>query len=346
MPSDERAARVTAQLAGRLAAFRTALEAARDELRGYLELHRATDDVRLAGAIRSLGGFAAGRIDAARFDAVIADARALPPEAAARLDEGIAVLDEMLGRGDELVVRSVSSGQQLRRVVDTAFADIGRAFGVARMFRAVREASYHGTHHGSLLVGLPFARWSRAERELAPPLVVDVDGADLRAEHLVEYLDGGACIVLVVRGEASPAPLVRMIAPTTLVVQTSDVAALARLGEWTGAAVAAVLPPSCAAFAHDPRRGARLEERLEIERIPTAGASTIGWRSARQSSEELAQLVALDAVTRAARDVAVIVAPPLPPLPAGAERPAQASAVDVVASWLLAQAGLAAEGAR
>jgi hypothetical protein len=37
---------------------------------------------------------------------------------------------------------------------------------------------------------------------------------------------------------------------------------------------------------------------------------------------------------------------PLPPLPAGAERPAQASAVDVVASWLLAQAGLAAEGAR
>jgi hypothetical protein len=343
MPSDERSARVTAQLAGRMSAFRSALASARDELRGYLEAHRSADQGRVANAIRSLGGFAAGRIDAARFDAVVTEVRALPPEAEERLEEGVAALDEMLARGDDLVVRSVPPGQQLRRVVDTALADIGRAFGVARVFRAVREGSYHGTHHGSLLVGLPFARWSRAERELAPPLVVEIDGADLRAEHLVEYLDGGACIVLVVTGEASAAPLVRMITPTTLVVQTSDVAALARLAEWTGAAVAAVLPPSSASFVHDPRGGAQLEQRLSVEPLPGAAAPALGWRSARQASEELAQLAALDAMTRAARDFAVVVAPPLP---AGARLPAPASPVDVVASWLLAQSGLAGGGAR
>jgi hypothetical protein len=338
MPSDERTTRVLALLAGRVSAFRAALERARDELRAYVEAHRSGADHRAAGAALVLGRFAAGRIDAARFGAMLADARTLAPDAAARLEECAAVLDELIGRGDELFVRTVVEGQQLRRVADGALADIGRAFGAARVFRALRDGSYRATRHGALLAGLPFARWSRSERELAPPLMLELDAADLRAEHLVEYLDGGACVVLVVRGEASPAPLVRLITPATLVVQTSDVAALARLVEWTGPAVSALLPASSAAFVHDPRGGARLEERLTIDPLPATPGRPIGWRSARQAGEELAQLAALDVVTRAARDVAVVV---VPPMPAGARPTAQASAVDVVASWMLAQAGLA-----
>jgi hypothetical protein len=243
------------------------------------------------------------------------------------------VLDELLERDTDLFVHSVGRGEAPRRTVDRALAEIGRAFGAIRVFVAAKAGSYHVAKHASLLMALPFARWSRRERELAPPLVIQVDGADLRAEHLVEYLDGDACIVLVMGGEVSPAPLVRLIAPSTLVVQTDDVAALARLGDFTGPAVAAVVTASCARFTHDPRNGGRLEDRLVIDHLPAeTPRRALGWRSAHQQAEELGQLAALAEVTAAARDVSVVV------VPAGDSRNGGGS-VDAVAAWLLTQAG-------
>jgi hypothetical protein len=157
----------------------------------------------------------------------------------------------------------------------------------------------------------------------------------VRAEHLVEYLDGSMRIALVVDGPASPAPLVRLIAPNVLVVQTSDVEAIEMLGRDGGPGVAALLPDGYAALLHDPRGGARLDERLTIT-LPAVPVppGALGWRSARQARDELAQLDALAELCRAARDVSVVVVPPLVGAAVGSE-----SGVDAVAAWLLAQAG-------
>ena len=60
----------------------------------------------------------------------------------------------------------------------------------------------------------------------------------------------------------------------------------------------------------------------------------LGWRSAHQQAEELAQLAALAEVTAAARDVAVVVVPAA----VGSGVNGQGD-VDAVAAWLLTQAG-------
>ena len=335
MPSDERAARALEALADRVTAFRAALAAARDEMREHLESHRGVARDLTQSTVVALGTFAVGRIDARRFGALLADERILSPEGAATLASCADVLDELLARGDALFVHRMPSGALLRGKVDAALADVGRAFAAARVFQSVRRCAPILPAHLSLLRDFPFALWSRAERDLAPPLVIQLDGADLRAEHLVEYLDGAVRIALVVDGPASPAPLVRLIAPSVLVLQTNDATALDALNSATGPAVAALLPEGCAGLLHDPRGGARLDERLTITR-PSANTKgePLGWRSPRQARDELAQLDALAELCRAARDVSVVV---VPPLDGGSQN--GAGSVDAVAAWLLAQAG-------
>jgi hypothetical protein len=305
----------------------------------YFIVHRTRERGQADVTARTLGQFASGRIDAERFSAVLTDTRLLEPKAAARMTQCTAVLAELLARGEALFVHSVPAGGDVRQVVGTALAEAGRAFGVARVFRAVKAGTYRADEHGTLLRSFPFARWSRAERELAPPLVVHVDGADLRAELVTEYLDGQAWIIFVVRGAASPAPLVRLLSPGTFVMQASDAAALERLAGFAGPAVVALLPEQCARFVHDPRRGVRLDDRLAIEHLPPdVPRHGLGWRSARQLGEERAQLAALADMAKAARDVSVVVVPPVAGQNAGANG---AAAVDAVASWMLAQAGFA-----
>src|SRR5688572_17860990 len=312
MPSDQGAMRALQTLADRVAAFRAGLETARDEIRVHVESHRGVERALTQSARLALGAFASGRIDPQRFGTLLADERALAPEAAATLARCADVLDELLASGDALFVRRVPMGGSLRAEVDAALADVGRAFAAARVFQAVRRGAPSLPAHVSMLRDFPFALWSRAERELAPPLVILLDGADLRAEHLVEYLDGAVRIALVVDGPASVAPLVRLIAPSVLVLQTSDVTALDALHRATGPSVAALLPAGCAELLHDPRAGARLDERLTITRpaIESKGEA-LGWRSARQARDEAAQLDALAELCRAAREVSLVVVPPL-----------------------------------
>jgi hypothetical protein len=335
MPSDQRATRALQALGARVTAFRVALEAARDEMRDHLESHRGVERDLTRSAGLALGAFASGRIDPQRFGTLLADERALAPEAAETLAACADVLDELLARGDALFVHRMPGGGLLRGNVDAALAEVGRAFAAARVFQSVRRGAPTLPAHVSMLRDFPFALWSRAERDLAPPLVIQLDGADLRAEHLVEYLDGAMRIVLVLDGPASPAPLVRLIAPSVLVLQTSDATALDALNRATGPAVAALLPEGCADLLHDPRAGVRLEERLTIGRNGTGTKSeALGWRSARQALDELAQLESLAELCRAARDVSVVVVPPL----GGGSQNGEGS-VDAVAAWLLAQAG-------
>lgn len=335
MPSDQGAMRALEALADRTTAFRAALTTARDEMREHLESHRGVERDRAQSAALALGAFAAGRIDTQRFGTLLADERVLSPEAATTLAACADVLDDLLARGDALFVHRMPSGGLLRGKVDAVLAEVGRAFAAARVFQSVRRGAPTLPAHVSMLRDFPFALWSRAERDLAPPLVIQLDGADLRAEHLVEYLDGAVRIALVVDGPASPAPLVRLIAPSVLVLQTSDAAALDALHRATGPAVAALLPVGCAELLHDPRAGARLDERLTINRpATTSRGEALGWRSARQALDEVAQLEALAEVCRAARDVSVVVVPPL-----GSGGQNGEGSVDAVAAWLLTQAG-------
>ncbi|HET9010801.1 MAG TPA: hypothetical protein VFN38_03255, partial [Gemmatimonadaceae bacterium] len=288
MPSDEQVRRALDALADRARMYQAALAAAHDEIHEYFIAHRARERGRSEVAARTLGHFADGRIDVERFSAVLADTRMLAPKGAAILTQCTAVLAELMARGDAVLLHAVPPGGDVRQVVDRALADAGRAFGAAHVFRAVKAGTYRTEEHGPLLRAFPFARWSRAERDLAPPLVVEVEGADLRAESVAEYLDGGARIVFLVRGAASPAPLVRLLSPGTLVIQGSDAAALERLAGFSGPAVVGLLPPQSAQFVHDPRGGPRLDERLSITHLPDVPRRGLGWRSARQCAEELA----------------------------------------------------------
>lgn len=342
MPSDARTGQALDILADRRDPFRAAVAAARDEIREYLAVHQQLGGEQSETAMRALGPFAAGRIDAARFGAILTDARALTPEAQALATRCAAVLSELLERGDGLFVRELPSSADVGVAAGEALAEIGRAFGAARLFRAVRGGTYRAEAHEPLLAGFPFERWNRAERELMPPLVVELDGADLRAEAVADYLDGRAWIVFVVRGAASAAPLVRLVSPDTLVIQAGELEAIVPFAEFDGPAVAALVPRESARFVHDPRCGARLEDRLTIVHLPPEPPKQgLGRRTARQLAQELAQLAALGDVVKAARDVSVVVVPPAEgdgsPLDGG-------RAVDAVAAWMLAQAGFT-EGA-
>jgi hypothetical protein len=162
--------------------------------------------------------------------------------------------------------------------------------------------------------------------------VIEIDGADLRAEHLAEYLDGGVRVALVVNAPAPPAPLVRLISRGVLVLQTSDASRLETLAGATAPAVVALMPAGCAELLHDPRGGARLDARLTIT-LPASGRTdALGWRSARQARDELAQLEALAELCAAARDVALVMVPV-------ANQGSETENVDSVTAWLLAQAG-------
>jgi hypothetical protein len=164
---------------------------------------------------------------------------------------------------------------------------------------------------------------------MAPPLVVAVDGRDLKAAGLADFMDGAQKIVLVVSGEATPVPLVRLITPGTFVAQTTNSIDLDRLANWDGPGIVAMVPDSAACFVHDPGRGTAASERLEITRLPEdRRRKPVGGVSVKQQSEELLQLKTLGAAQGAVEEPAVAVA-------AGSTNP-----VDKLAAWLLTQADL------
>lgn len=373
MPSDERVQPALDALAAGRERFRAAMTEALDQIRGYLATHATGAGDRATLALAELGAFAGGRIDGGRFATLLTEQRVLDGEAEAGVRRCADVLASLLARGDEPFVREVPAGGDLRQVVDGALADAGRAFGAALAFQALRTGVYRSEQHEPLLHAFPFARWNRGERLLAPPLVVLVDGADLRAGALSEFLDGRERLVLLVRGACTPAPLARMVAPGIFVLQAATETELAGLAAFDGPGVAALVPPAAARFVHDPlgdRDGGR---RLTVTHVPAEAPRTpVGGWSVWQQREELAQLAMLDAMDAALGAAAGAEAVPAPApemaqafaapatapsdtLTAGAGPPIAAAAgaaggappvagdglaVRVLADWLLAQAGL------
>jgi len=297
MPSDklphETGDRVLELLAKSLDPFRSALAATIEEVRGFLAAAGANGEVAENDAVE-LGRFAAGRIDIERFSALVAHEEPLDANAAAHIERAFATLQSLAERRSELFRVDVPPGGDLRDAVAEGLADVGGAFGAARAVDLTRAGNFHESEHSGLVRRLPFRSWSRAERRLAPPLVVSVDGADLQPAGLAEFLDGRQKLVLVVRGECAPAPLARLVTPATYVVQTNEVDGLAGLASCEGCGVGAVVPESAARFVHDPDGGDVWSARMRVESRPdSAPRKPVGVVSLAQQKEDLAHLEAL-----------------------------------------------------
>lgn len=316
MPFDERVQGALQALRPQCNAFRAAVESAYAELHAYLATHAVRSDDRAREAAMELGRFARGRIDVLRFEAVIGPARVLTAQEESTVRRCAEVMDEVLAQGDGIFTCDVPRGADMRATVEQALAEAGRAFGAALVFQAVKSGVYHAEQHDIALRAFPFRRWNRNERMLAPALVVSVDGADLQAAALADYLDGREKIVLVVNGKSTPAPLARLVSPGLFVQQTGTADDLAKIAASNAPGIAALLPLSAVRFVHDPATGLIAVMQIEGE----APRAAVGGWSVWQQEEELALLRRL-----AAADAAV----------------AEGVEVDALASWLLSQAGIA-----
>ena len=331
MPSEARVRQVRDAFKAPLGAFRSTLVTTADEVRAALRTRQSTWDGRVARVRAELGPLAAGRIDSDRFATLVANHQEADPAALELLERALATLTELVARSEGLSVVEVPAGGSLYDAVGRALAEIGRGFSAARAVHGVRAGQRRGGDEERSIGPLPFARWTKAERRLVPPLVVAVQGSELRAAALAEFLDGRQKIALVVEGECAPAALVRLVAPGTFVLQSADGSGLDRLVAWEGPGIAALVPESAARFVHDPAAGGASWERLAISHVPDkVPRRTVGGLSAAQQAEELELLRSL--AVRPVRGEAPAAAP------AGAA--ATAEPADKLAAWLLSRVDL------
>jgi hypothetical protein len=327
MPSDERTAHLLQVLAPARAPFHDAVAAAVDELRSYINAHRPSADLR-AEISAGLGQFAAGRLDPDRFAALFGTAGRLSTEELARLESALETLRETLQHGPELYRVEVAQGADLRDCVRSALAARGRVFAAARGAERIRSGRVPEAMDDA--GGFAFRHWNRAERQIAPPLVIEVDGSDLVASGLAEYLEGRVKLLLVVRGQAPSAPLARLIAPHVYVQQTLTTDSLESFARCSGPAIAAVMGEGAAVFTHDPAAGGRLAQRLRIESLPAGEPRrALGAVSIAQQQADLDWLRELKGL------VSVADVPTAEVVAAAAPAPA-----DLLASWLLRQTDL------
>ena len=322
MPSDPRALEALGALGGAIREWQTNIAMAAERIATYLATHDGVSSDTVASL--ELGQFAAGRIDVERFASLSDERHVLDHLEIAVLRRAHEVLCELATRPATGFVVDVPAGGRLTFALGSFFHDVGRCFGAMLVAELIRAQRFEDEHL-ELLHGFARYRWSAAERAASPPMVVTVDGADLWAGELAQYLDGNQRIVLVVRAPAPPAALIRLVTPGTLVLQTSRVDALAPILAAQGPAVAAILTDGAAEFVHLP--GDRpLHERIVVSSQPKGARRLEAW-TAWQQQQEVAQLLAL-ATPPAARPA---------PSGNGAAAPAPSPA-DRLAAWLLSQA--------
>ena len=327
---------VTKSLAGPMTAFRSALATTAEQIRGILTNGEGGENGRVERFSGELGEFASGRIDIDRFSKLFEPQHALNPVNAQRIDRAYLIMSELIAHGDDTFLLNVEEGGNLRDSVAKMLEHLGTAFGAARVVELSRTGRYKFGEHAKYVSAFPFARWNAAERRIAPPLIVLVDGADVNAGGLAEFLDGAQKIVLLVRGAASPAPLARLITPHTFVVQTADSAGLERFGQWEGPGIAAVMPENAARFVHDP--AAAPARRLVVDFVPDPKPrKALRGISSAQQAEELQQLVTL-------RNGSSVPGSAAQESAAAGPAAAAVAPVDKLAAWLLQQADLSGIG--
>jgi hypothetical protein len=318
-------------LRSRVDAFRSAVAVALEEIRTFTAQQRGASEYGAEKAVMELGPFAVGRIDSERFAALMGDSDETSPEAFAILDQAQSILAEFVG-DDDLHRLSVEPGGDLRDAVKDTLSEIGRIFGAARAVDLARSGRFDPDEHVSLLGSLPFRRWNRTERQLAPPLVVEVGAEDLVPAGLGEFLDGTMKIVLVVKGPTTPAPLARLITPGTFVVQTADPADLGSLATSRHPGVGLLFDEERsdqARFVHDPDAGSVVWKRLLVKQMPETPEVGRGRRSP-SWLEDLAHLKALAKAPVGAADLEGVLA-------AQPSADEEAAPADQLAAWLLSQ---------
>jgi len=328
MPSDDRIAQALAALIAAKEGFTSSVAMSAEEVRGILEREKGVDENPNVKLAHELGPFAAGRIDLERLAPFVSANSRLDTQKRARVESAYETLVALKKAGDGLFQTKVEVDGYLRGAVVAALGRAGTAFGAARSV----EWALHGIAApeglDDALDFFPPNLWNRAEKGCSPPLVVEVEGADLRVSSLGDLLEGSQKIVLVVNGPAAPAPLVRLITPHVTVIQTDDPLDLAALSATPGPGIAALMPEGGARFVHAPG-GKTLNERLAVSFLPEKQPKkALGSISAFQQTEELEQLRALAASVQ---------------VPAAAEEQAAQTGAEMdeagqLAAWLIHQA--------
>ncbi len=300
MPSDERITQALNALSEAKESFSSSVAMSAEEVRGILERERGANEnpeVRLA---HELGPFAAGRIDLERLAPFVGANEKMDEDKRAEILAAYEALLAVRKAGDDLFTAKVPLDGYLRGTVFSALGKAGSAFGAARSVEWALHDLAHPEGIEDCLERFPPNQWNSSEKEWAPPMVIEVEGQDLRAASLGELLEGSQKIVLVVNGPAAPAPLVRLITPGVTVIQTDDPADLAALAASPGPGVAALMPEGAAKFTHIPGEGKGLNERLEVKFVPeNEPRRALGAISAFQQAEELRQLISLTASVEA-----------------------------------------------
>jgi len=329
-------------LAPRIDTFRSAVAAADEEVRQYVSRRRGDTEFKGEKALIELGPFALGRIDPERFAALIAQHEELSSDVAQVLDRADAILTGFTGSDDFLTTR-VPPGGDLRDSVKDALKYVGQVFGASRAVELARAGTYDPDVHNRLLGPLAFRFWNRAERALAPPLVVEMSGDDCLPAGLGEYLDGTVTLVLVATGPTTAAPLARLITPGTFVMQTTQASDLERLAASPHPGIALLLDesrPEQALFVHDPDAGETPWDRIEVSHMPEHGDVGRG-RRAPTWLEEVEHLRMLSTRPEPVQPPADT--PSATGLPAGqvaTDAVAPATDADQLAAWLLSQTDL------
>ena len=243
MPSDDRLTAALSFVAAERDAFRSALAATLEQVRGFVTPHR---DVA-----SELGAFASGRIRFDRFQEIVEKDARPRKSAQATIRHAQQLLTATLSVGDSLHIAEVPENGDLYAVTQEALATAGRAFAAAYLIESIRTGRDEETREEVMLAPLPADRWTRAERDLAPPLVVRVHGNDLRVAGFEDLLQGNQKIVLIVDGPAPPAALVRLISPHVFVMQCQSMAELKKLSAVEGPAIAAAFTDDVAVFAYN-----------------------------------------------------------------------------------------------
>ena len=328
MPSDERIAQALKALAGAKEAFTSSVAMSAEEVRGILEREQGVEESPQVKLAHELGPFAAGRIDLDRLSPFLSANAKLAPERRAEIQKAYETLTALKKIGDEVFSGKVEVDGYLRGTIAKVLGRAGTAFGAARCVEWALHDLPHPEGTEDVLEAFPPTMWNGAEKAFAPPVVLEVEGQDLKAASLGDLLEGAQKVILVVNGPAAPAPLVRLITPGVTVIQTDDPADLAALSATDGPGIAALMPEGCAKFVHAPG-GTALNDRLVVTFLPEKEPKkALGSISRFQQVEELRQLVSL------AASVQVPVAPAVKPASEGPEM----DDAGQLAAWLIHQA--------
>jgi hypothetical protein len=331
MPSDERITQALEALSEAKESFTSSVAMSAEEVRGILERDQGTNESPQVRLAHELGPFAAGRIDLDRLVPFVGANEKMDEDKRTEILSAYQTLLELKKVGDDLFTAKVPLDGYFRGTVYKALAKAGSAFGAARSVEWALHDLAHPEGVEDCLERFPPNQWNGAERKFAPPIVIEVEGQDLRPSSMAELLEGGQKIVLVVNGPAAPAPLVRLITPGVTVIQTDDVVDLAVLGAVEGPGIAALMPEGAASFMHVPRDGRGLNERLVVGRLPEKDPKrALGSISAFQQTEELKQLASLTASVESVETASNEVVAGVPAMDEAGQ----------LASWLIHQSGV------